>query len=149
MLEQLLKKLFPMRRTPSVPQASEHVHPLLGRYFTGPGDGSWRCEPYGTFLLRGRSSHPTPSQLSKWREVEARLPELTKQAIASIPIPPARDDPKRQFSRDAAELCELRLEQDGSIELFFHPTIPNHEDYGLTPVVIFNDWKIVESYWTP
>jgi hypothetical protein len=122
---------------------------LPRRYLTGPGDGSWRCKPYGTFLLRGRSKHPTPSQLSQWREVEARLPELTERAIESIPKPQARDDPKRQFSRDTAELCELRLEQDGSIELFFLPTIPDHEEYPLSPVVMFKDWKIVASYWTP
>lgn len=145
----LLKKVFPVLRSPSLPQASEHVHPLLGPYLTGPGDGSWRCEPYGTFLLRGRSKHPTPSQLSTWREVELRLPELTAQAIASIPIPQEHDDPKHMFSRDTAKLCELRIEQDGSIELLFEPTIPDHEEYLLGPVVIFKDWKIVESYWTP
>ena len=121
-LKRILKTLIPAR-TILIPD--ELVDPSLGSYLTGPGNGSWRCRPYGSFLLRGRSKHPTPSQISLWREVEARLPEMVKQAIASVPDPPAGSDPTVKFERDTSELWELRLEQDGSIEFFLSPSIPN------------------------
>jgi hypothetical protein len=138
-----------MRKSPSKLQASEFIDPSLGSYCTGPGDGSWRCKPYGTFLLRGRSKHPTPAQLAIWREVEAGLPELIEQALASIPDPPIVGTSTGTFARDKTELSELRLERDGHIELLFSPSIPDHDGCYLSPLVIVKDWKITESYWAP
>ena len=101
------------------------------------------------FLFHGLGENPIPSQLVIWQQIQARLPELIRQARASIPTPETRDDPMRQFSRDEAQLKEIRIEHDGSIELFFSPTISDHEGYPLCPVATFKDWKIIESCWTP
>jgi hypothetical protein len=120
----------------------------LGSYVTGPLGGSWRCRPRNTFLLRGRSRHPTPEQLALWREAQQRLPELIEQAIASIPPPPPGGDPLFTFDRTKCELDELRLEQDGSMAFFFTPTIVL-DGYQLCPLVIFKGWQITESYWAP
>ena len=132
-------------KVPDTPE--ELVDPSLGRYVTGPGDGSWRCRPHDTFLLRGRSKHPTPEQISVWREAEVRLPELVERAIASIP-PPAAHDPANTFDRAGCKLDEIRLEQDGSVVFFFGPSILV-DGYELYPMIVFRDWKITESHWTP
>jgi hypothetical protein len=80
-------------------------------------------------------------------EVRARLPDLFRQAIESIPDLPADLRPETPFDREALDLQEIRLEANGAVEFFFSPTLIV-EDQEVSPLVVFHHWRIVEATWT-
>lgn len=89
---------------------------------------------------------PTSRQLALWDEIRKRLPELVKEAIASIPEPPADDLKIAPFHRSELRLKDISIELDNSFSFFFNPK-RLIDECDAEPMIDFHNWKIVESYW--
>lgn len=138
---------WPLSRDP----ASVLRHRQLGEYVCHPfgGSGLWahfRALPDGRrFRVTGRSLHPTDVQIRLWKEIDLRLPQLTSAAMESINAPSIEPLP-REFSREEVDLSEVRMEENGDVELFFGS--PLGDEIDAWPCVIIRDWTVARSHWT-
>jgi hypothetical protein len=136
----------PSERHPALEYETED---LLGDYIYSPYTDSWthrrRTATGRDFLLLGRGRRPTLAQIELWRETERRLDVLLRECIRAIPPPPDRAD---LFDPTALYLTQIRLERDGSVQVFMNendldPEIP------LAPQVVFIDWTVSCARWVP
>lgn len=97
-------------------------------------------------MLFCRERRPTEIRLRQWEEIDARLLELEKLALDSVPPPPI-EAARVGFHRDELSLSEVLIEQDGTFSLFFDS--PTGDTIDLWPMVTFKDWSIKESTWVP
>lgn len=97
-----------------------------------------------TFLLLGRGRRPSDEQVVMWFEVDARLSELTRAAVAAagVLLIGRRAD---AFTPEELVLREVRFEADGTIRLFFN--YPRGEELWMWPMVTFTDWTTCRARW--
>ena len=110
---------------------------------------SWtnrRLTPEGReLLLEGPGRRPSDEQVQLWWSIEARLPELTSDAVAVVQGPP-RMPRKCVFARDELSLREVRLGAGDSFEFYFDTPLGDKMD--MWPVVSFSDWNVRAWEWT-
>jgi hypothetical protein len=97
-------------------------------------------------MLRCRERMPSEARLRQWEQIDARLPELERLAVAAVPEPPVKTALVR-FERDELSLREVRIEDNGTFALFFHA--PTGDTIDMWPMVTFDGWSIKESEWVP
>ncbi len=141
----------PADRHPSL--TYEHL-PEFGDYIYSPTIASWtqrRQMANGQpLLLCGRGRKPTAEQIALFHQIDACLAELTATAIAAIGPPPIKSKrnwfkPVPEFAH--SELCvdEIRIEEDGTFELFFYT--PTGDRIDMWPMVTFSNWQVIGSQW--
>jgi hypothetical protein len=79
-----------------------------------------------------------------WKEIETRLPELTKAAVEAVREPPVTRR-RATFSQADLVLVEVRIELDGSFEFFFKSPIDEEIDMG--PMVTFSGGIVTGAGW--
>jgi hypothetical protein len=124
------------------------THPSFGYYVYSPATGLWsqlRVRADGAeVMLRCRERAPSETGLRRWEEIDARLPELERAAIASVREPPVTAA-QRRFRRDELSLREVEIDDDGTFALFFDS--PTGDTIDMWPVVTFAGCSIKESEW--
>lgn len=107
----------------------------------------WQLTENRQIIIAGRSKRPTPEQVALWQQAQERLPQLIREANASIPEPSFKNFTPAVIKRDGLELSEIRFERDGTVELFLDFNITDSAGNDLYPQIIFRDWQIVSSEW--
>jgi hypothetical protein len=128
--------LKPRRQPPPPVTFVDKPHPVLGTYREF-GDGHWwariTSERLGYELsLSCKVAGPTEALLERWREIEARLPELLQQT----PPPPDDDGWGNQFEPFDASMLQASLvimAADGSFSVI--TDVQNSGDYMLSPLM--------------
>jgi hypothetical protein len=124
------------------------THPTFGYYvYSGDHWSQLRARPDGReVMLRCWERSPSDARLRQWDEIDARLLELERIAIAAVPQPPAKAA-RSQFRPDELSLCEISIDVDGTFALFFNT--PTGDEIQLWPIVTFSfdGWSIREAEW--
>lgn len=127
----------------------EREHPVLGTY-RERGDQTWWSTVSGEGLggvmtLCGKGTGPTDAQIERWREIEARLPEL----LARVPAPPADDGWGNTFGPfDVARLraSQVNIEEELGFCVLVEATPLG--TYHLFPIItVTRNWR-TEVEWT-
>jgi hypothetical protein len=124
------------------------THPTLGYYVSGGTTGLWsqlRSRADGReVMLRCRERAPSEERLRQWDEIDARLSDVERAAIAVVPEPPVVAA-RCRFRSEELSLREVRIEDDGTFVLFFDS--PTGDTINLWPMVTFDGWSIIGSEW--
>ncbi len=142
--------LEPRRQQPPPPVTFvDKQHPVLGTYREFD-DGHWwariTSERLGYELsLSCKVAGPTEAQLERWREIEARLPELLKQT----PPPPDDDgwgNKVEHFDTSSIQASLVIMTGDGSFTVL--TDTPYSGNYMLSPIMdVSPDWQC-KLAWT-
>ncbi len=129
------------------PALQYEIDNLLGEYIYSASIDSWthrrRTAAGRDFVLLGRGRRPTLAQTELWRETERRLDQLLQESVQALPPPPDRAE---LFDPATLYLTQIRLEHDGSVQVFMNAPEVDAE-IGLAPQVIFRDWAVSCARW--
>lgn len=95
-------------------------------------------------LLCGRGRFPSDEQIALWSEIDKRLPELTRTAVAlasALLVGRERD----AFEPGELVLREVRIEADNSFAFFFG--LPREYEIEMWPMVMFTRWSTGRAEW--
>ncbi len=90
---------------------------------------------------------PTVDQITLWRQLPDRLPQLVLNAREDL-LRLSTDDLRAESSDIMnARLDEIRFESGGILQLFFDLEVFNSSGCARYPMVTFENWKVTESEW--